>query len=129
LTPTELLKNAKPIDLDARKQRQKYVDLSNRRVSRRRSEVPSLILEVNILPDEELATGENADPKHPLPFWRRYFGIFLALMSSIVFSMTTLLVKILSVHYHPVNFGVWRFQGIFTIHLGIFHKIHTDWHK
>src|SRR4051812_34426563 len=42
---------------------------------------------------------------------KRYLGIGLALISSILFPLAALLVKAL-VQYHPYNVALWRFQGV-----------------
>lgn len=41
---------------------------------------------------------------------RRYKGMLLALLSSLIFSLTALLVKKLD-GYHPISIALWRFQG------------------
>lgn len=41
---------------------------------------------------------------------RRYRGMLLALLSSLIFSLTALLVKKLD-GYHPFSIALWRFQG------------------
>lgn len=42
--------------------------------------------------------------------FRRYRGMLLALLSSLIFSLTALLVKKLE-GYHPFSIALWRFQG------------------
>jgi hypothetical protein len=46
--------------------------------------------------------------------WRKYGGLFFGLISSLCFSLTLILVKILRENYsfHAINLGVWRFLGI-----------------
>lgn len=39
--------------------------------------------------------------------WKRFLGIFLALLAALQFSLSALIIKILG--YHPFNLGVWRF--------------------
>lgn len=43
--------------------------------------------------------------------WKRYLGIFFALMSSVVFSLGTVVVKRIQ-SYHAFNLSTWRFLGV-----------------
>jgi len=43
--------------------------------------------------------------------WKRYIGIILAIMSSVVFALGVLIVKSLP-QYHPYSVSFWRFQGV-----------------
>lgn len=43
--------------------------------------------------------------------WKRYLGIFLAIIASVFLSLTTLIAKLLA-QYHPFNEALWRFTGI-----------------
>ncbi|CAL8125727.1 unnamed protein product [Orchesella dallaii] len=43
--------------------------------------------------------------------WKRYIGIILAIMSSMVFALGILIVKLLP-QYHPYSVSFWRFQGV-----------------
>ncbi|ODN00876.1 Solute carrier family 35 member G1 [Orchesella cincta] len=43
--------------------------------------------------------------------WKRYIGIILAIMSSMVFALGVLIVKSLP-QYHPYSVSFWRFQGV-----------------
>jgi hypothetical protein len=45
-------------------------------------------------------------------FFPRYKGMLLALVSSVMFSLSALLVKFLK-SYHPVTIALWRIQGAF----------------
>jgi len=47
-----------------------------------------------------------------LNFFSRYKGMFLALVSSVMFSLSALLVKFLK-SYHPITIALWRIQGAF----------------
>ena len=49
--------------------------------------------------------GEDEEKK-----WGKYTGLLLALLSSLVFSISALLVKYLP-HYNPITIALWRFQG------------------
>ncbi len=44
--------------------------------------------------------------------WKRFLGIFLALLAALQFSLSALIIKVLG--YHPFNLGVWRF-GVMSI--------------
>jgi hypothetical protein len=70
---------------------------------------PAIIVEVNMTPGDA-NLEKSADPKKGPSFRRRYLGILFALMSSIVFSLCSIIIKVLG-RYHPFNLGFWRFQG------------------
>jgi len=116
LNPSQLV-TAKPIELNPMDLKQKEAGNGLSRLASRPSwaELSSIAIEVNMLPnptlDDAPALGEKSEPAQRLSFRKRYIGIFFGLISSAVFSITTLLVKVLSARYHPVNLGFWRFQG------------------
>jgi len=65
-------------------------------------EKQSLLLENRVSSDQKIPVAKTG--------CRRYLGIGLALSSSLVFSLSTLLVKMLP-HYHPYSVTFWRFAG------------------
>lgn len=72
---------------------------------------------------DSVAVVEAAEPvQKKKSKLRRYRGMLLALLSSLIFSLTALLVKKLE-GYHPFSIALWRFQGAFLPALPLI--IHT----
>jgi drug/metabolite transporter (DMT)-like permease len=78
--------------------------------------------------------GGHSPPSSPHPVTikekkasRRYIGILLALLSSLAFSLGSLLVKRLATDggYHPFNIAVWRFVGIFLPYIPVLAYYYT----
>ncbi|OXA59616.1 hypothetical protein Fcan01_05501 [Folsomia candida] len=44
---------------------------------------------------------------------QKYLGIILALFASLVFSLSSIIVKAISENYHPYTLSLWTFQGLF----------------
>ncbi|OXA52147.1 hypothetical protein Fcan01_13029, partial [Folsomia candida] len=57
--------------------------------------------------EEQLSDSVGGEELH---FFSRYRGMLLALLSSFMFSLTSMLVKFLE-SYDPVTIALWRFQG------------------
>lgn len=83
------------------------------------------IKEISIKPEglDSVTVVEAGEPvKKKRSKFRRYRGMLLALLSSLIFSLTALLVKKLE-GYHPFSIALWRFQGAFLPALPLI--IHT----
>ena len=68
----------------------------------------SVIVEVVEVESVTQSTVSIAEAK---PGWKRYRGIILTLISSVFYSLSMLVVKIMD-NYHPLNKTVWRYFGI-----------------
>ncbi|CAG7834662.1 unnamed protein product [Allacma fusca] len=62
--------------------------------------------------------------------WLKYRGFLFTLLSSLCFSITALLVKLLK-DYDPINVALWRFQGAFlpAIPLLLFWRYSESWDR
>jgi hypothetical protein len=54
-----------------------------------------------------------------LSFCHQYLGILLALFASLVFSLSSIIVKSIMSFYHPYTLSLWTFQGIFLPSLAV----------
>lgn len=77
----------------------------------------------NTVTDIQPVIVQKIKPKKTLNL--RYRGFFFTIMSSLCFSLTAVVVKMLS-DYHTVTVGLWRFQGTFlpAIPFMICHHMH-----
>lgn len=89
------------------------------------------IKEIQVKPEgsaDSVTTIVDKEPVKKRSKLRRYRGMLLALLSSLIFSLTALLVKKLE-GYHPFSIALWRFQGALVpaipiiIHARYFSKI------
>ncbi|CAL8107669.1 unnamed protein product [Orchesella dallaii] len=85
----------------------KVEDPSNPYSNHSESESDSEDEEIKEIP---VTAAEAAIKKEKKSKLRRYRGMLLALLSSLIFSLTALLVKKLE-GYHPISIALWRFQG------------------
>lgn len=57
---------------------------------------------------------DGDEPQKEKGCYRKYIGIFLTLLSGLLYSLAALLVKLLKDDYHPFMISIWRFQGVFA---------------